>query len=54
MFHSLINFKERIKVIRIMVRSLNLESMRNPMPEVQLESSGEGSTLFCFRNVVLG
>jgi hypothetical protein len=28
--------------------------MRNLMPEVQLESSDEGSTLFCFRNLVLG
>jgi hypothetical protein len=28
--------------------------MRNPMPEVQLESSDEGSTLFCFRNLIVG
>jgi hypothetical protein len=28
--------------------------MRNPVPEVRLDSSNEGSTLFCFRNLVFG
>jgi hypothetical protein len=54
MFCSLIDFKKRIKVVGIMVRYLDLESTRNPMPEVRFESSDEGSTLFCFRNSVLG
>jgi hypothetical protein len=50
MFSSLINFKERIKIIRII---LDFESTRNLTPEVWLESSDEGSTLLCFGYAVI-